>query len=68
MREYRIVRCDLWWNIYRKKQVWRMMMLQYLNWKWLWGTNKLLAKTFYKREDAEGALVVARHNEWKESD
>jgi len=69
MREYRIIRSDLWWNIYRKKQIGRLMMLQYLNWKNLWTPNKSYAKTFYHREDAVSALVIIRKkDEWKKSD
>lgn len=69
MREYRIIRSDMWWNISRKKEMWRLMLLQYLNWKGLWTPNKWLSKTFYKREDAERTLkVIEKQDEWKKSD
>lgn len=68
MREYKIVKSDLGWNISRKKEMWRLMLLQYLNWKGLWTPNKWFARTFYHREDAEGALVVIKRKEEKKSD
>jgi hypothetical protein len=68
MREYRIVRSDLWWNIYRKKQIGRLMLLQYLNWKWLWAPNKWYAKTFYTRENAVSALVIIKKKDEQKSD
>ena len=44
------------------------MLLQYLNWKGLRWTNKGFAKTFYHREDAEGALSVMKIKDAKKSD
>lgn len=68
MREYKIYKTDLWWGIYRKKYVGSIMMLQYLNWHNLWGTNKTNAKTFYDREDALSVLVVMKTKDEKKSD
>ena len=68
MREYKIVRTDLWWNISRKKQIWRLILLQYLNWKWLWVANKWLARIFYHREDAVSALIIQKKRDEQKSD
>lgn len=68
MREYRIVRTDLWWNISRKKQIWRLMLLQYLNWKGLRNPNKWLARIFYHREDAVSALIIQKKRDEQKSD
>ena len=49
--------------------MWRLMLLQYLNWKWLRTPNKWFARIFYHREDAVSALVVQRKkDEWEKSD
>lgn len=69
MWEYKIYKTDLWYGIYRKKNLGKMVMLQYLTGHDTWCSNKILARTFYKREDAVSALVVIRHkDEWKKSD
>lgn len=68
MYEYRIVKNDLWWMIYRKKEIGKLLLLQYLNWKGLRTPNKWLARTFYKREDAVSMLVVMKRKDEKKSD
>lgn len=69
MWDYKIIKSDLWWNIRRKKEDHWMIRLDYLYGNGTWGTNKTLARTFYHKETALSALVVARHkDEWKESD
>ena len=68
MREYRIIRNDLGWCISRKKEMWKLMVLQYLNWKGLRTPNKWLAKTFYHRDDAVSGLVVIKQKDEKKSD
>ena len=68
MYEYRIVRNDRWWIIYRKKQMWKLMLLQYLNWHNLRTPNKWSAKTFYNKDDAVDTLTLIKVNEWKKSD
>ena len=69
MREYKIIKTELWWILSRKKQMGRLMMLQYLYGSKNWWPNKWLAKTFYHQWSAESALVVMKHrDEWKESD
>ena len=44
------------------------MILQYLNWKWLWSPHKSYAKVFYDKDSAAEALVGIKCNEWKKSD
>lgn len=68
MREYRIFKTDLWWSIYRKKQVGKLLFMQFLTWKNVWSTNKGYARVFYKREDAEECLVVIKAKDEKKSD
>lgn len=68
MREYKIIRCELWWNIYRKKQIWKLMMLQYLYSNGGWWPNKWLARIFYQRESAVSSLVVIKKKEEQKSD
>lgn len=68
-REYKIFKTDLWFSIYRKKENWKLITLQYLSWKDNRITNKTLARTFYHKEDALSTLVVVRRKDvWKESD
>lgn len=79
MREYNVSRTELWWIISRKKEMWRLMMLQYLNWYWNRVPNKSSARVFYSQEKALSArqVLIAREkkdlaskkeNEWKKSD
>lgn len=66
MREYKIVKCDLWWNIYRRREVWKMINMEFLNGNGKWTTNKSFARIFYHREDAVSALVVMKMK-WENS-
>ena len=69
MYEYKVIRTEMGWIISRKKEMGRLMILQYLNWYGLWTPNKWAARVFYKREDAVWALVVVkRKDEWEKSD
>lgn len=68
MREYKIIRSDLGWNIYRKKESWKFIHVEFLNWNGAWTTNKNYARTFYNREDAISALTIMRAKDGKESD
>lgn len=68
MREYKIIRSELGRNISRKKEMGRLMILQYLNGHGLRTPNKWMAKTFYNREDAAGALVVCKRKDEKKPD
>lgn len=60
MWEYRIIRCNLWYNIYKKKEKnW------YISLRFLGSNNKRVlkkdsAKIFYHREDAISNLIVIK--------
>ena len=68
MREYKIIKIERGRIISRKKQMWKLILLQYLNWKGLWSPNKSFAKVYYDRDSVTEALVVIKSNEWKKSD
>lgn len=68
MREYKIIRTEMWRIISRKKEMGRLMLLQYLNWHGLWTPNKWAARTFYHESDAGSALVVIKKKDEKKSD
>ena len=68
MREYRIFKTDLWWSIYRKKQVGKLLFMQFLTWKNVWSLNKSYARIFYQREEAVGALIIMKAKDEKKSD
>jgi hypothetical protein len=63
MREYKIIKTELWWILSRKKQMGRLMILQYLYGSKNWWPNKWLAKTFYHQGSAESALVIMRRKD-----
>lgn len=66
--EYNIVTTDMGWIISRKKEMWRLMVLQYLNWYWLWQPNKWSAKVFYDKAKAESAVWVLRIKDKKKAE
>lgn len=68
MYEYKIYRSELGWSIYRKKQIWKLMILQYLYSNGLRWPNKWLARIFYQKESAVSALVVVKKKEEQKSD
>ena len=69
MREYRIIRVDLWYNIYKKKEGNWFISVRFLGSQGKWVLNKDMAKIFYHREDAVSALVVAKaRDEYKSPD
>ncbi len=68
MREYKIIKTERGWILSRKKEMGRLLLLQYLNWKWLWTPHKTYAKVYYDKDSAAEALVVIRQNESKKSD
>lgn len=65
MYEYRIIKNDRWWIIYRKKEMWKLILLQYLNWHLMRTPNKWTAKTFYHKEDAADTLVIIKSRDKK---
>ena len=68
MWEYKIYKTDLWWSIYRKKEIWKLFYMQFLNWNNKWTTNKSYARIFYHREQAVSALVIMKAKDEKKSD
>lgn len=68
MREYKITKSDLWYNIYKiRKQDWFISMY-FLNWANRWTLNKKYAKTFYNRNDALSSLVLIKRKDEKNTD
>lgn len=68
MWEYRIIKCDLWWNIYKKKEGDGYISLRFLGSQGKWVLNKDWAKIYYNREDAASDLVLVRHKDGKDAD
>lgn len=66
MREYKIVKIERGWIISRKKEMWKMFILQYLNWKWLRSPNMTYAKVYYNKDSVSEALVVIKSKWWLE--
>jgi hypothetical protein len=59
-RQYRIIKSDLWFNIYKK-----LDKNGYISLWFLWPDEKRVlnkdhARTFYHRWDAESALILAK--------
>lgn len=59
-RKYRIIRCDLWYNIYKKLKKDNPASMWYLWPNCRWVLNKNHAKVFYHQWDAESALTLVR--------
>ena len=68
MREYKPIRTERGWILSRKKQMGRLILLQYLNWYELWSINKGSAKVFYNQHSIESAIVVMKVRDKKKSD
>lgn len=68
MREYKIIRCDLWWNIYKKLEKNGYISLWFLGSNGKWVLKKDMAKIFYHREDAVSNLVIVKHRDDKDGD
>jgi hypothetical protein len=68
MWEYKIIKIERGRILSRKKEMGRLMILQYLNWKGLRSPHKSFAKVFYDKDSAADALVGIKYNEWKKSD
>lgn len=66
--EYNVIRTELGRIISRKKEMGKLMILQYLNWYWLWQPNKWAARVFYDRNKAESAVSVLKIKDKKKSD
>lgn len=61
-REYKIYPTDLWYSIYRQKDIEDERIVQYLNWYWKWSPNKRTARSFMNKDDAVSGLIIVR---WK---
>ena len=68
MREYKPIRTEMWRILSRKKQMGRLILLQYLNWYELRSINKGTAKVFYSQHSVESAMVVMRARDKKKSE
>ena len=68
MREYKPIRTEMWRILSRKKQMGRLILLQYLNWYELWSINKGTAKVFYNQHSVESAITVMRFKDKKKSE
>ena len=68
MREYKIIPSDLWYNIYRKRELegW-MIEVQFLNCYGRWSTYRKSARTFYNQNDALSTLVIMKSKWEKQS-
>lgn len=56
-REYKITRCDLWYNIYKKLEDWALWYLS--SWKKR-TLNKDHAKVYFHRDEAVSDLVIIK--------
>ena len=56
MREYKIIKTNLWYNVYKKKEE----NLERLGVNKKWTKDKNYAKLFYHKEDALSNLVLAK--------
>lgn len=68
MREYKIIKSDLGWNIYKKQEKDWKLSIWFLGWGDKWTLRKDYARTFYHREDAVSALVVMKKKDEKNTD
>lgn len=68
MWEYKIVKSDLWYNIYKKKEKDWFLQLRFYSWKDNRTLNKSHAKTFYHKEDAISNLTLIKIKDEKRSD
>lgn len=67
MREYRIIKNMLGYNIYKKKEEYWMLYMWFLwpNNKWV--VNKDHCKTFYTLDDAISNLSLVKYKDGKEA-
>lgn len=68
MREYKIIKADLGWNIYKRKEEGWKLSVRFLYSHDKRGLNRQYARTFYNREDAVGALVVIKRKDEQNTD
>ena len=58
-REYKITRCNLWYNVYRRKEEDWMIYLEWLQ-RDTYTLNREHARVFYTIDDATNHLIMAR--------
>jgi hypothetical protein len=68
MREYKPIRTETWWILQRKKQMWKLILLQYLNSHTMRTPNKWSARVFYTQNSIESAITVMKIKDKKKSD
>lgn len=61
-REYKITKCNLWYNVYRRKEEDWMIYLEWLQ-RDSYTLNREHARVFYTIDDATNHLIMARR--WK---
>lgn len=59
MREYKITKGNLGYHVYRKKEIWKIIRLEWLQ-RNSYTIHKQFARTFYHLSDAISALVIER--------
>lgn len=64
MREYKIIKSDLWYNVYRKKEEDWLTTVEWLQ-NGGYSQNRQFARTFYHVSEATSALVVEKAKLWK---
>lgn len=68
MREYKILQWDMWYKIYKKKELDWIMSMWFL-WpenKWVLDSNS--AKLYYHKDDVLAALTFARFTDGKQNE
>lgn len=68
MWEYKIFKTDLGWGIYKKREKNWITQLWFLCQNNTWKLDKSCANTYYHREDALSALIVAKRKDGKDAD
>ena len=58
--EYKILKSDLWYSIYRKREEWKLIYVEYLNWDGKWIINRDSARVFHTEDDVKSAFIVCR--------
>ena len=59
-REYKILKSDLWYSIYRKREEWKLIYVEYLNWDGKWVLSRDSARVFHTEDDVMSAFTVCR--------
>ena len=64
--EYKITKCNLWYNVFREKEEEWIVKLERLQ-RDTYTLNREFAKVFYHLQDAESALTIAKFRWRKET-